>query len=215
MDKPIVGDVPPARPEIKFEDYTRLAHSMARKAYERLRAAGCHSMTYEDVFQEMALSFVKARAKFDPGRGATFATYYTTAAWTNFNRVAESLIEQNIGHESLDEARSQNDREFHESVADEDTETPEELALLAERRRKKLAAMSPLARRVVEILDAPPKVVLDELKAVRARAKRSRERGVGRMVAPQTLTVRFIMQVMGLSPAQMQEVKRELERAAQ
>lgn len=77
-----------------YESVQRLLYKMAIKSFARVQALGL-GMTFDDVLQEMNLSYVLARRAWDPERGVRFTTYVTTAARQNFNnRIAKMARER-------------------------------------------------------------------------------------------------------------------------
>lgn len=78
-----------------FEDHKQLIHQMARKGYLRLQGAHI-SIDYEDVFQEMCVTYAKAVNKYNPEYGVTFTAYLGRAIWNEFNSFAEREITHKI-----------------------------------------------------------------------------------------------------------------------
>lgn len=72
----------------QYEDHQGLIHKFARKGWGRLTSLGV-SIDYEDVFQEMSVTYCRAASKFDPSRGFTFSAYLGQAIWHDFNKLAQ------------------------------------------------------------------------------------------------------------------------------
>lgn len=79
---------------------------IAIKCFARVQAMGL-SMTFDDVMQEMNLSYVRATQKWSPEGGALFVTYMTTACYQNFNeRIRKAENERrNLGMVSMADMR--------------------------------------------------------------------------------------------------------------
>jgi DNA-directed RNA polymerase specialized sigma24 family protein len=67
-----------------YESVERTLMKLAHKCYARVRAMGL-GMDYDDVLQEMNLTYVRALALWKPDKGAKFNSYLTTACLNNFN----------------------------------------------------------------------------------------------------------------------------------
>lgn len=82
-----------------YESVRLQLHRLAMKCLGRLQAQGVTAFTFDDVLQEMNLTYVKARSKWNPDAGVRFITYLTTACYNNFNdRVKKSVDERaNLG----------------------------------------------------------------------------------------------------------------------
>lgn len=77
--------------DTSYEAHLGLIKMMARKGYMRLvNAHVC--IDYEDVFQEMSLTYVHASQKYDAEKGVSFSAYLGQAIWNRFNIFAEKQI---------------------------------------------------------------------------------------------------------------------------
>lgn len=92
---------PRAREEknVKFGNDASLAsvelllQKLAMKCYARVQAVGI-GMEFDDVLQEMRISYVRAARSWNPEGGALFATYCQTACLNNFNNVIKKMERQ-------------------------------------------------------------------------------------------------------------------------
>jgi DNA-directed RNA polymerase specialized sigma24 family protein len=96
------GVAPTSAPRVRFandgslESVERQLHKLAIKFNARVQGMGL-SMTFDDVLQEVHVSYVLARAKWNPEGGARFSTYCQTAATNNFNeRIARMARERRV-----------------------------------------------------------------------------------------------------------------------
>ena len=55
-------------------DYYGLVVTLARRAHERLSAAGA-AIDFEDLLQEASLGLLAAARRYDPDRGVEFSTF--------------------------------------------------------------------------------------------------------------------------------------------
>lgn len=76
-----------AKPEFandgSYESVERQLHALARRCHLWVSKLGL-GMDYDDVFQEMNLSYLLAKQKFDASQGVKFITYMTIACMRNF-----------------------------------------------------------------------------------------------------------------------------------
>lgn len=82
--------------DASYESVRRLLHRTAIKCFARVSAMGL-GMTFDDVLQEMNLSYVLARDAWDPKAGVRFTTYLVTCCYRNFNnRIAKPERERRL-----------------------------------------------------------------------------------------------------------------------
>lgn len=80
-----------------LESVDAALRQLSIKCYRRVEAIGI-SMTLDDVYQEMCLSYVRAKAAWNPQGGALFATYCITVCQNNFNAAIKKMErERSIG----------------------------------------------------------------------------------------------------------------------
>lgn len=81
-----------------YKSVENLLYKVAYRCFGRVQAMGV-GMTFDDVLQEMNLSYVIAREQWDSERGVLFSTYLTTACYRNFNeRIRRAEVERrNLG----------------------------------------------------------------------------------------------------------------------
>ena len=199
---------------IRFEDYQRFAHLLARRVFPRVKARGL-PMDYEDVYQEIAVTFCQARDKFDPSRGVKFTDYFGRAAMLNMNRTISGLTNDETidgnNHISLDWA-IEDGSDLHEIIEDVNGQTPEEIVMGGGHRDFVLGRLSPLTRRVCEIVESPSEIVVGQWQAIRVKATLGRSEDQRSRAAPTSVTVAFVMKVMGLSRDDRRTVCKEIEK---
>lgn len=92
-----------------FESVDKLLAKVAAKCFARVQAMGL-GMTFDDVRQEMNVSYVMAKKLWDSERGILFSTYLTTACYRNFNdriRKAET-VRRHLGLVNMTDMRPVN-----------------------------------------------------------------------------------------------------------
>lgn len=67
-----------------FDSVDRLLWKLATRCFARAQAMGL-GMTFDDVRQEMNVSYLLAKNTWSPERGVLFSTYMTTCCYRNFN----------------------------------------------------------------------------------------------------------------------------------
>lgn len=89
-----------------FESVDRLLAKVAGKCFARVQAMGL-GMTFDDVRQEMNVSYLMAKRLWNPDRGILFSTYLTTACYRNFNdRIRKAETERrNLGLVNMTDMR--------------------------------------------------------------------------------------------------------------
>lgn len=198
-----------------------LIQKVARGCYARCQAVGL-ALDYEDVVQELSLTFVKAWRQFDPSRGFQFSTYYVMAARHQFNRFIDKLMEERVEHgvRSVEEISSwcSDDGEalsMAEVIASDEL-GPEARAMLAQRMEQLQKRLKPLTQVVLQWLVKPPLELSVELAAVAAHANVGREQG--RTIRPRVeVTAQTILAFLQLldpehiTRGKVQETRRELD----
>lgn len=188
-----------------FDDHTGLVHNFARKGWGRMLAAHVN-VEYEDVFQEMSVTFTKAVRTFDPSKGVAFTSYMGRAIWNDFNRYAQKHIDERmqLGLVSMDNIEGEDDNYFAESLAS-DERTPEESLERKQDMLEKLRALSPTAKFLAAQLISPPAALEEAFAAHQAEAVES---GGRRVVG---MTLRFIGSFYQIDARRMSAAIKELK----
>jgi RNA polymerase sigma factor (sigma-70 family) len=136
-----------------------LLYKTAMKCYARVAAMGL-GMDFDDVHQEMRVSYVKALSKWKPEGGARFSTYCTTVCINNFNhaimKMARERVEMGMVSYSasfVGEAGATVDPlEIMHSAAAPECDSPEYRTERSQQMKANLARLSMPARRLVALL---------------------------------------------------------------
>lgn len=133
----------------EFSDHRDLICKMAQKGWGRLQSAGV-VIDFDDVFQEMSISYLKAARCFNPEVGFTFTAYLGRAIWNEFNKFAERLIRDQCG---LGLVRVQDigddEQDTYEILSDDSALSPEQLAINRESFRESMLKLNVTERTVV------------------------------------------------------------------
>jgi DNA-directed RNA polymerase specialized sigma24 family protein len=197
---------------LKFQDYERLTHFLARKLCGWAQARG-GSPDYDDLYQEVSLIWWRCRDQFDPTRGVLFPAYFAQAALHHWARVRRE-VERGRRTISLDQApNAQIEASLAELLCDEHAGNPEMDALRQEAIAETLEA-SPLLLRMVELSLDPPEDLAQELVALRAQVAWSHDMGLGECETPAAaLTPRLLSKTFRFNWRNRQLLLTEINKA--
>jgi hypothetical protein len=71
----------------------KMLHKLARRCYGRVTGMGL-PMELDDILQEMRVSYILAKEKWDSQAGSLFSTYCTTVCMNNFNNTIKRMERQ-------------------------------------------------------------------------------------------------------------------------
>lgn len=201
-------------------DYRESAPRIARIANAvafQLARAGVHSMTRDDVEQELWIVWCNARDSFDPSLGVPFEAFLINGIKMNvrggikrkaFKRAAEEW------GKSLDApvSKEEGGATVGETIADDfsfmdDIEAEAHFQHVVSRLSERAATFVRLLR------DQPP-ILLDALKALDERSKYARELGVCNMLFRQ-VTTSMIFKVMGCDRTERTRILAEVRQVTE
>ena len=174
-----------------------LIHAVTKSANARLVKCGV-SYDYEDLFQDLSITFIKAFDKYNDNLGYKFSTYFTVAARHEANKIVDKLIAERVEGKtrSVEEMTANFD---DQADASEQImcggQTPEEHYISIDKIKGMVSGLSPLAYKIVEMTIDPPDFIEREHQAQVAYAKRSRDTGVEKRVS-ENITVAFVCGVL-------------------
>ncbi|WP_342234556.1 sigma factor [Inquilinus sp. OTU3971] len=187
----------------------RLIHKIAHKAHRWLLAAGVRGVEFEDVVQEISMTWVMACERFNPELGLQFSTYFYTAAWRNITRTIQGEAgECQATNVSLDATRGEDGDMTIQVAADE--EDADVLIERKQRQREVMRRLSPKARMAVQIVRDPPKELMAEFEQLRERMRYGRARGIAAAV-PRDLNLGVVMHFLGYSSVERTRIRKELD----
>lgn len=180
-----------------YADNVGLIHIVTKKGYGRLTGMGS-SYSYEDLFQDLSVVFIKAFDAFDDNAGFKFSTYFTSSAYRKLNKIAEKIQIERI------EMKTRSTEEMAANMEDGDGETmdiacpcatPFDMAEATSAMRYLTDHLSPLAATMLAMATDPPEFIEREFAAAYAHAAYAREGG-GSNRARMNLTVGFVCRVL-------------------
>lgn len=165
-----------------YAENSGLIHTVAQKGYGRLQGIGA-SMPYEDLVQDLSVTFIKAFDQFDPEQGK-FSTYFMRSAFNELNKIAADFeIERcELGIRSVEEmshASDSDDANVLEAIAG-DSLTPEQLMVNRSAVEHLARILSPLAQEIAIWIIYPPEFIGTELIAHQAHVDYARGMGHAR-----------------------------------
>lgn len=155
----------------------RALHKVAIKCHARVMAMGL-PMTFDDVHQEMLMSYVQAKAAWRPDGGALFVTYLITTCYRNFN-VRISKMERDRAHlglvsfadlQPLDHDSGEGDMDFYERVDCEEEARVGVIAMYGEH------LIEGAAQEMTAPLSCNPELLIEELQEAQQRKIEAVER---------------------------------------
>lgn len=157
-----------------------LLHRLAIKCYARVQAMGL-GMEFDDVLQEMHVSYVKSTHKWNAQGAAMFSTYCTTVCLNNFNHAIAKMERERglllIGHENefggAEDEPAGGGTSFMESQPAADIDQPEARLEGAQAMQKKLASLSLGGKALIGLLlkaERGPSTETPKLRELAARA---------------------------------------------
>lgn len=197
---------------LNIEDSMPAIRSFSRRVLRRVTAAGS-VISLDDIISECSIAWCQARDSWSETAGVPFLAYLRIGMRNHINRwVDKELREHNGSHLEFD-APSGDDGtgSFHDYFADRGAELPDDILELNDRRKKQLARLSPRARQFVELIESPPKALVDILRALKARQEFAIERGIEPSPVPKRILMTLVFRFMGASPREQTQINEELE----
>jgi hypothetical protein len=206
MDRQLLGTY--------YEKNVGLIHSVAQKGFRRLQAIGAVT-DYDDLFQELVVTFINSYDLFDESKGM-FSTYFIRSAFNKLNKIAKGFEAERIenGVRSIEELSSFGpDGVGFEDLIPSSFPTPEEFVSAQSMFEAISASLSPLATMIAEMAIDPPEFIEHEFNAAIVHAERSRNNGVEKR-ARGSLNVAFVCHVLTktteLTPSSIRSAKSEI-----
>ncbi len=195
-----------------FEVHKGLIHKLAHKGYGRLMQAGV-TVDYDDVFQEMSVTYVKAASKYNPEKGVTFTAYLGQAIWNEFNKFAEKEVNFILQVSSIESMSGNADMEgadLYESI-DSGIASPEEYMEVKQNYIANTAKCSKNGRLIVKQIINPTSGLLDHLRAKQQAAMQDRASGKNKRAhAPLDVSVALIADYHKMSAHDLRVAKTNL-----
>lgn len=199
---------------LRFEDWQRMAHLLTNKLLARASRSGFR-VEREDVFQHVAMTWMRCRDGFDPERGVTFATYFWQATMLGFGRITRSECDPTSRYAwCLDAPISaeEGDQSAQSLLADP-TETIDETVDRAMRLRK-IAETHPILGRFIGLLTETPDELNAELEAAAAQRRYALSRGIKMDQPPTQLTPEALSRIFDFNWRSRRILHEEITHAA-
>ncbi len=191
-----------------------LVDCVARKGYARIQKIG-GSYDYEDLFQDLSITFINAYKKFDESKGNQFSTYFITAAHNRINTLADKIFEERsrFGVRSFEEM-SIDGCDVYEILDVNGSVAPEVMIDAYSYLTKAIAKLSPVAATMAQWMLEPPDFVLREVKAAMDHVQYARDSGQEkRFKNPDTALIAKLMQLLEVAPKiTIAEARKEVQR---
>lgn len=197
----------------KYEDHIGLIRKLALRGWGRLTEANVH-VDFDDVVQDMTLTYVKAADKYNPDHGVTFSAYLGRAIWNQFNKFAEKEIRVQadlklVRFEQLGDAvEDSDDGSVYESIASDEW-TPEQYVEAAQQFRENMKSLGPTAKFIVSKLLNPTNDLMEALELAKRNAELARKSGQYAK-APNDVTIAFIASHYGLDEKNVKKARKTL-----
>lgn len=201
---------------MRYEDYRRQILKFAHQVLRRLRSMGVNHVDIDDVEQELAIAWVKARDSFDPKHGVPFRAYMVRGMRLEINRWVDRLgrhvehsprrLEETVGGSNS----SGKDLTLGETIGGDfqDNELLFCKNITFEQSLKNLTATTQL---FLQLLANPPKELEKAFLDIQAKAAFAAERGI-KSSAPKQINSTIIFDLMGLNRTDRSKVRLELEK---
>lgn len=189
-----------------YQDHIGLVHQFARKGWGRMIAAHV-AVEYDDVVQEMSVTFTKAVRAYDPEHGGSFSAYVGRAIWNDFNRYANKRIAENmeLGLVSMQELEGDGEEGGHFDVIADTARTPEEALERKQDMLENLRSLKPTARFLAAQLISPDPA----LEAAFEEHARTTKEETGRGVL--AMNLRFIGEYFQIDAKRLSAAIKELK----
>ena len=173
-------------------------------------------MEYEDIFQEMGLSFTKAAKAWNPEYGVSFTAYLGRCIWNDFNRIANESIDKKMGipTDPLINGYGENDDELLAFTDLTESfsylESPEKIIERLDHADYMLSKLSPEGRQFVEELIDPSEALRQLFNGMREHVQMAKEQGDRHAKSARDITPAVVARHMCLSQHGIQRVKKEV-----
>lgn len=197
---------------LSFKQHERLLMKITWRVLRRVHSAGCKTLTHQDLMQEAAVAWCKARDNWNPEFNVPFAPYLTRGVLNHLNRFVQGEINQRllIAVDIDSSPDGSADTTMHEVISSETQLSVEDQVVESDIRAYVMQRLSPVAKIFVELLSSPPQWLVDEFNALRARSEYARTRGIP-SATPRSITNAMIMDFLGLSRTQRHKIYLEIK----
>jgi DNA-directed RNA polymerase specialized sigma24 family protein len=200
---------------ISEKDYETLVKRFSGAFYRKMLRSGVTAFTLEDIQQEHWLGFCRARNSYSAETGVPFQAYLIKGLeqlQSEMRRkVSKRFHERN--HLSLDAPIGDEDSkmQLHETLAGDEEELGSSLD--RDQQIERLCAnLSDRARTYVQLIYRQPAELLEQTKAIRARAEHASNIGIAHF-APSGVSSSLVFKLMGAPRQERTRINAEIEKA--
>jgi hypothetical protein len=200
-------------------DSAKAIKAFAFRVEKRLRSAGDHVTTRDDIEQELWIAWCLARDAYNAESGVPFMAYLRNGMRLHINRWVEKHVDRRHDEvcglrldKTSDAANGETD-ELYDVIAS-DEELPD---VQIERKCQMafiLGKLSPRAQAFVTLLETQPPELLAEVRRVEQRVEFARQRGIATHFCYR-LTAAMVFDLMGADRAERRKINSELSRLAE
>lgn len=188
-------------------------NSFASRALMRVRAAGDHITSLEDLKQELWVAWCLAVENFDAKAGVPFGAYLQRGMRQHINRHIEKHVSRRhdeVTALSLDYTVRDDDEEvaFADAVPSADPSPDVEIEWRSQLEYA-MSLMSPRAKLFVSLLERQPPELLEEVRRLQARSDYARERGLPTL-SFNRLTAAMVFDLIGASASERVKINHEI-----
>lgn len=198
---------------VELKDYEKLLSKEAWKGVSRLYALNIYSMEFEDVYQEMCISFASAAKLYQPAKGFAFTTYLVLILRRQFQRIVVKLVEERTHLTSVEEIQSRHDDgddfDLYASIASDEPLLEDAIAHKLDVVAK-LEALKPVTRMVLLSLIEPSEELKGEFNALQSHLRLGRELEVSNYKVPTEINLRFICEHNNIPAGKRRLIREEL-----
>lgn len=199
--------------DTSWESNHRFIRWFAARAMRRAIAAGVRGVQLEDFVQEASIAWLMAVKHFDASKGVPFIPYLKLGMQRHINRwLNREIGGVQLAPFSLDKTLTEDSEDAFSEVVADTAETPDEFVIRQDIRARVLRRLSPTARVFLDLLENPPRELIEELRAISAKAEIGRSMGLLRFV-PTRVSADLVYRFMGIPPFERTRINREIEDA--
>lgn len=224
----------------QYQDNIGLIHLMARKCFGWTCGMNL-PLTYDDVFQEMSITFLTCADKHDPETGFKFSAYFSRSAENNMNKLINrqfgrarpsKVMDPDTGEPVMENGKpvyhpmgdGLRFTSFEDMVSDDvsveeifagPTMNPEEVLELAQEVALMRGQLSSVANVMIDMLIDPPDELIAEIHAEEAYIEEASKQNCRLCQTGMSITgIGRFLKTVGVSATEITKAEREIRKAA-
>lgn len=210
-----------------YKENQELIYSIAHKFMTRVKAKRMR-IDFNDVCQELSLTWVKCEKTFKPESGVKFTTYFYNAAGNNLNLYYKRQIPYNANEFNVDYEPLNSDEEdeltdlpllFEDVVGNAsdlvedvgvDYITPELIVSEVESIDRRISGLTMDALKVVNALTNPSALILKNISVKADMAIKMKTQGIHGPCKKERNSIPFICHLFGFTPEKGRRIRSEI-----